>query len=265
MLATDSVNNQNNHKKGVLNYAFEAVPMYRRIASLPDTVQNGDAATALGMAGLALINLPEDGRDVIGAAKQVKSVFTGKPYQAKYDYKDYQHNFSFFRGTAVDKWLHKNADEGKRWAQWLLNNDRPLAETGVGKKIITVTGAKEAEEIETAIKDLKKENVTATKYEGSALGKMTGRAMRRVTKLGLIATAALELPKIIKALDEGNDANTGKQVAKSAINITTITAGIAYGGAIGSKYGNGLGSLLGMGAGVILGSVASNTVQQVVG
>lgn len=265
MLADSVKNSQDNHKKGVLKYAFEAVPMYRRTVSLPDTIQNGDIATGLGMAGLALINLPEDCRDVVGAAKQVKSIFTGEKYKGSYKYKDYQHNFSFFRGTAVDKLLHKKAEEGKGWAQWLLNNDQTLAETGIGKKIISATGAKEITPVETEIKDFKKNNVKAAGYEGHILGEMTGRAMRRVTKLGLIATAALELPKILKAMDEGNDLNTGKQFAKSAINIATVTAGVAYGGAIGSKYGKGLGSLIGMGTGAILGSFVSNTVQGVVG
>ena len=264
VLADSVKNSQDNHKKGVLKYAFEAVPMYRRTVSLPDTIQNGDIAAGLGMAGLALINLPEDCRDVVGAAKQVKSIFTGKPYEGSYKYKDYQHNFSFFRGTAVDELIHKKAGEGKGWANWLLNNDKPLAETELGKKIISATGAIELEPVKTQIKDFKKNNVVAAGYKGHFAGEMTGRAMRRVTKLGLIATAALELPKIIKTMDEGNDLDAGKQFAKSAINIATVTAGVAYGGAIGSKYGKGLGSLVGMGTGAILGSFASNAVQSVV-
>lgn len=265
MLATDSVNNQNNHKKGVLKYAFEAVPMYRRTVSLPDTIKEGDITTGLGMAALALINLPEDCRDVIGAAKQVKSIFTGKPYKGAYDYKNYQHSFSFFRGTAVDKWVHKNAEADKGWAKWLYRNDKTLAETELGEKILTMVGGKEAHLVETEIKDLKDANVVAAKYEGNAFAKATGRAMRRMTKLGLIAMCALEVPKVLKEIDKGNDSNTGKQIAKSAINIASVTAGVAYGGAIGSKYGKGLGSLVGMGAGAILGSVVSNTAQSVVG
>lgn len=266
MLATDSVNNnQNNHKKGVLKYAFEAVPMYRRTVSLPDTIKEGDVTTGLGMAALALINLPEDYRDVVGAAKQVKSIFTGEKYKAPYIYKDYQHSFSFFRGTAVDKWVHKNADAGKGWAQWLYRNDKTLAETSLGKGILKLTGGKEAELVETEIKDLKDANVVAAKYEGNAFAKLTGRAMRRMTKLGLIAMCALEAPKILKEMDKENDANTGKQIAKSALNIASVTAGVAYGGAIGSKYGKGLGSLVGMGAGAILGGVVSNTAQSVLG
>lgn len=263
MLADSVNNNQNKHKKGVLNYAFEAVPMYRRTVSLPDTIKEGDITTGLGMAALALINLPEDWRDVKSAAKQVKSIFTGKPYKGSYIYKDYQHSFSFFRGTAVDKLVHKNADAGKGWAKWLLKNDKTLAETSLGEGILNLAGGKEAHLVPTEIKDLKDANVVAAKYEGNAFAKMTGRAMRRMTKLGLVAMCALEAPKILKEMDKGKDANTGKQIAKSAINITTITTGVAYGGAIGSKYGKGLGSLIGMGAGAILGSVASNTAQSV--
>lgn len=265
MLADSVNNNQDNHKKGVLNYAFEAVPMYRRTVSLPDTIKNGDVTTGLGMAALALINLPEDYRDVVGAAKQVKSIFTGEKYKAPYIYKDYQHSFSFFRGTFLDKWVHKNNDAGKGWGKWLLNNDKTLAETGLGKGILNLVGGKEAELVETEIKDLKNANVVAAKYEGNAFAKITGRAMRRMTKLGLVAMCALEVPKILKEMGKENDANTGKQIAKSAINATSIIAGIGYGGAIGSKYGKGLGSLVGMGAGAILGSVVSNTAQKVVG
>lgn len=266
MLATDSVNNnQNNHKKGVLNYAFEAVPMYRRTVSLPDTIKEGDITTGLGMAALALINLPEDCRDVVGAAKQVKSIFTGKPYEGSYKYKDYQHSFSFFRGTFLDKWVHKNDDAGKGWAKWLLENDKTLAETSLGKGILNLVGGKEAELVPTEIKDLKDANIVAAKYEGNAFAKMTGRAMRRMTKLGLVTLCALEAPKILKEMNKENDAETGKQIAKSAINITSISAGVAYGGAIGSKYGKGLGSLVGMGAGAILGGVVSNTAQSVLG
>lgn len=266
MLATDSVNNNHdNHKKGVLNYAFEAVPMYRRTVSLPDKLKDGDITTGLGMAALALIYFPEDCRDVIGAAKQVKSIFTGKPYKGSYDYKNYQHSFSLIRGSSIDKLVHKNADAGKGWAKWLLKNDKTLAETSLGKGILKLTGGKETELVDTEIKDLKKANVVAAKYEGNAFAKLTGRAMRRMTKLGLVALCALEVPKILKEMNKENDANTCKQVAKSAINIATISAGVAYGGAIGSKYGKGLGSLVGMGAGAILGGVVSNTAQSVVG
>lgn len=58
--------------------------------------------------------------------------------------------------------------------------------------------------------------------------------------------------------------NTAKQTVKSGINLASITAGIAYGGAIGSKYGGPLGSLIGMGTGAVFGSLVSKKAQEVI-
>ena len=93
--------------------------------------------------------------------------------------------------------------------------------------------------------------------------------MNRTTLIGTAVLAALELPKIFKAMNQGDTmadqaGNTIKQTVKSGINLTSITAGIAYGGAIGSKHGGPLGSLVGMGAGAILGSLTSGKVQELI-
>jgi len=58
--------------------------------------------------------------------------------------------------------------------------------------------------------------------------------------------------------------NTAKQTVKSGINFVSITTGIAYGGAIGSKYGKSAGSLIGMGSGAILGALSSKKIQEFV-
>ena len=55
--------------------------------------------------------------------------------------------------------------------------------------------------------------------------------------------------------------NTAKQTVKSGINFASITAGIAYGGAIGAKKFGATGSLIGMGVGATLGAFASNKIQ----
>lgn len=269
----DSVNNQH-HNKSVLDYAFEAVPMYRRVASLPDEVDSGNGTKALGMAALALINLPEDCRDVVGATKQVKSIFTGKPYVGSYNYKELQHPFSFFRGTLLHKLVDPNTSTKPGLGQKLLSYDKTLTETKLGGKILDALGVKI-----TGTKDTKIETIGSTKeapkyleakvFEGSKFGKLTARAMERITAPSLLIVAALELPKIIKACAKGDNlqessGNLISQTVKSGINFASITAGIAYGGAIGSKYGKGFGSLVGMGAGAILGGFASKTVQSVI-
>lgn len=275
MLTPSVENNQNNHKKGVLNYAFEAFPMYRRVASLPDEVKEGDTTKALGLAALALINLPEDCRDVVGAAKQVKSIFTGKPYIGSYNYRELQHPFSFFRGTLLHKLVDPNTSKNPGLGQDLLNADKTLTETRLGGKILDVLGVKIADDL----KETKIETIGSTKespkylkakvFEGSGFGKITARAMERTTALGLCIMAGLEVPKIIDSVIEGKNigekaGNVAEQTIKSGINVAAITAGIAYGGAIGSKYAKGFGSLVGMGAGAILGGFVSKTAQEII-
>ena len=234
--------------------ALESVPPIRRTLNIPDKIEHGEITSALGMSGLALINLPEDFRDVRNALDQFKGV------EAKYEYKDYQHSFSFFRGTAIEKWLHGQIKNGKKWASWLYDNDQTLADNDLGKKLLKSVKGKESEDvIKTTITDFVDERAYAFKYEGSKFAQLTGRALRRTTKLGVLAIALLEVPKIINAISKGE---TIEQTAKSAVNVASITAGISYGGAIGAKQGGAIGSLVGMGFGAVLGGKLSEKVQE---
>lgn len=245
------------NKGDLLFEACEALPQVRRIKSLPDQIENGNATTALGMASLALINLPEDCRDVRSASRQIKGLIT-KDFKPSYDYKNYQHNFSFFRGTAIEKWLHKHIDNGSKWAKWLYDNDITLVNTSFGNKILGLVKAEENNPVKTGIKDFQGKYLSASSYSGNMFGKLTARALQRTTLLGLGVMCLLEVPKIFKS-----DKKI-KQSAKSAVNIASITAGIGYGGAIGAKYGGPTGSLIGMGAGAILGNKISHKAQKLV-
>ena len=51
--------------------ALEAIPTFRRVASLPDKFESNDYLSALGLGALAVINLPEDLRDLKKATQQV--------------------------------------------------------------------------------------------------------------------------------------------------------------------------------------------------
>jgi len=234
------------------NCVFEALPPVRRTLSIPDKIKHGDTTTALGMASLALINLPEDWKDIKGSYRQLKGE------KASYDMKSYQHDFSFFRGTTIEEWLHKHIKSGNKWASLLRNKDITLADTPFGEKIIKLVKADEEDLIKTTIKNAAGEEAFAMKYAGSEFAQLTGRALRRTTLLGVGAIALLELPKIFKS-DEKI-----KQTAKSAMNVASITAGIGYCGAIGAKYGGSAGSLIGMGVGAILGCKLSTKAQEVI-
>ena len=127
--------------------------------------------------------------------------------------------------------------------------------------MLSLTKAQESDFIRTKITNFADEHAYAFKYEGSKFAQLTGRALRRTTKLGVIALALIEVPKIINAISKGE---TIEQTAKSAVNVASITAGIGYGGAIGAKHGGAIGSLVGMGFGALLGGKLSEKVQEVV-
>ncbi len=260
--------------------ALEAIPTFRRISSLPDKIQNGDTLPALGLASLALINLPEDMRDVNSAVDQLKAFKNGQKFQGAYDYKNYQHDFSFFRGTLLEPLVDLKNTKNKERARKLLDWDRPLLDTKFGRKLqewlkVEISDVAEMKKFNKATKtwdpiyDINGQRRFATAFEGGAFGKLTARALNRTTLLGVAALSLLEVPKIFKAMNQGDSiaeqaGNTAKQTVNSGINIASITAGIAYGGAIGSKHGGPLGSLVGMGAGAILGGLISKKTQEAI-
>lgn len=265
-------------KHGLFSYAMEAVPTFRRLSSVSDKINDGntyDTASALGMAGLAFINLPEDLRDTIGAAKQVKALITGKEFKAAYDYKNYQHPFSFFRGTLLHNAVHPEKTKIPKIADKLLEMDKTLADTKFGNIMMDLMKVEENDIIQTTIKDVDftESNPTflnAVKFKGEGklakFGELTARAMKRTTILGLVALSALELPKIIEKFNTGETVgekaeNGAKQILKAGINVASITAGIGYLGALGAKKFGSTGSIVGMGLGAILGSFVSQKIQ----
>jgi len=269
---------QTTSQDSVFVYALESLPPVRRIASLPDKIQNNDYIPALGLASLALINFPEDVRDIKSAGEQINTFLKGGKYQGSYDYKNFQHDFSFFRGTMLERFVDLKQSKNKKLAKKLLSWDKSLLQTNFGSKInnLLKVEASDFAEVKTfnkekgvweIAKDINGKARFATTFEGSAFAKLTARAMSRTTLIGTAVLAVIELPKIFKAMGEGDNiteqaGNTVKQTVKSGINLVSITAGIAYGGAIGSKYGKAVGSLVGMGAGAVLGSLTFKKVQE---
>lgn len=258
----------------------EALPPIRRLISLPDKADSGDYLGVLGAIGLTAINFPEDWRDIKTAAGQVHSTIKGEKYIGAYDYKNFQHEFSFFRGTLLEPLVDPEKTKFPKLAEKLLDIDKSLLDTKFGQKIMNLLKVEDDEFME--VKKFNKKTQTweiaehingetryARSFKGSRFGKITARAMARTTRIGIAILAALELPKIIKSMTQGDNfgekaGSTTKQVLKSGINLASTTAGIAYGGAIGSKYGKGFGSLIGMGIGAFLGATVSQKVQDTI-
>lgn len=254
---------------------FGSLPPVRRLMSLPDKFANGDIAAGVGLASLALVNLPEDCRDIKAGYNQLAAKLAGKTYVAPYVYQNLQHPFSFFRGTLLHNLVDPNKAKNKDLALKLFQMDTTVADTVFGQKILNFLGVKQNGTAPTQIKNIGHTDANpfyleAKKYVGGGIfGDLTARAMNRTTKIGAIILAAIELPKIFRAMGEGDSlseqvGSTVKQTGKSAINVTSILAGIGYGGALGAKKFGAIGSLVGMGVGAVIGATASNKIQEVI-
>ena len=268
----------------IKNSALDVIPMLRRTSSLKDKMDNSDTIGVAGSVGLTVVNLPEDLRDMNSAWGKFKAFLKGEKYQGAYDYKNYQHDFSFLRGTLLEPFIDLKNTKNKALAKKLYASDKTILSTGFGKKIRDLLGVEMSDQVEVrkfnketsvweVARDINGKARRATAFEGKgkfkAFGELTARAMNRTTLIGTGVLAALELPKILKAMNQGDNivdqtGNTFKQTAKSGINLASITAGIAYGGAIGSKHGGPLGSLVGMGVGAAFGSFTSKKLQEAI-
>ena len=246
-----------------LSSIFDICPIFRRVERVPDKVEAEDYIPAAGLVSLAVLNAPEDWRDMKSAYRQIKSGAEGKNFIPTYNYKTAQHPFSFFRGTLLHKFVNPATSPCPKFAKWLLKNDTTLWDTKLKNFIINKFNVQE-----TPI-DTKIENITSTKEKPSHViakefitkspfGELTARAMTRTTKIGAAVLGGLEAAHLIKEISDGE--NAIKATAKSAVNFASSVAGIGYGGAIGAKYFGPVGSLVGMGIGAIAGNKISDLI-----
>lgn len=246
----------------------------RRIIGLPDMIKSGDTIAAAGLAGLTVISLPEDCRDLKAAYNHSACVIRKKRIPAPYNFHKYQHDFSFFRGTLLHELMKKvKSKRGKKIVAKIYNADKTVYNTKLGKWIQKALGITNGKDVKSKVKNLFGEEIPVQKIivkkDFLGLKELTGRAMKRTSILGIAFMGALELPKIIKSLFKGESnkekaKSFGTQTAKSSLNVLGLTAGMGYLGAIGAKKYGALGSLIGMGLGVILGAGASNEIQKLV-
>ena len=247
-------------KENKLPSVFDVIPTFRRIEKVPDKIENSDFVPASGLVALAVLNAPEDWRDMKSAYSQIKSGLTDKPFIPSYNYKIAQHPFSFFRGTLLHKFVNPKTSPCPKLAKWLFKNDTTLWNTKLRDYVAKKFNIKESW-IKTSIKNITYTDAHPSYIDAksfitkSTFGELTARAMTRTTKIGTIVLGGLEAAHLVKEISDGE--NAIKSTAKSAINLFSSIAGIGYGGAIGAKHLGPVGSLVGMGLGAIAGNQVS--------
>lgn len=248
-----------------------SVAPVRRVIGIPDMVKQGDVTAAAALAALTLVSLPEDCRDIHAAYKHSACVLTKKRIPLAYNYRKYQHDFSFFRGTLLHEGMKRvKSEKGKRIVQKLYDFDKTLYNTKLGKWLQKIMGITNGKEAASSCKKLSGEMLKVQKIivkkDFLGLKELTGRAMKRTSILGVIFMGLLEVPRLIKSAKKGKNKEEkaksfGVQTAKSTLNVLGLTAGMGYLGAIGAKKFGAAGSLIGMGLGVIAGAAASKGAQ----
>lgn len=266
---------QNKKDDDILNpvekTVVNSVAPARRLYDIPEMVKSGDTFAAAGLAGLTIVCLPEDCRDLKAAYNHSSCVLRKRRISAPYNYHKYQHDFSFFRGTLLHEAMKRvKSERGKKIVDRLYKADITLYNTKFGKFMQKILGITNGKEVKSKIKNLYGQEVSVQKIivkkDFLGLKELTGRALKRTSLLGLAFMGLLELPKIIKSMTKGDDAQEksksfAKQVGKSSLNVFGVTAGMGYLGAIGAKKYGALGSLIGMGLGVIAGAGTSKWIQ----
>ena len=243
-------------KKDETSSIFDIVPQVQKAEQL----QKSNSASTPAIATLALLNAPEDIRDMQGACKQISSLIKGEKFVPPYNYKIAQHPFSFFRGTLLNNFVNPNTSPFPKLAKWLLKKDTTLLQTKLGDWICKIFNIKESY-INTKIKSTtytktKPNYVKAKVFEGNTFGTLTARALTRTPKLGVLALGAVEGIDILSNVANGE--NFFKTTAKSATNLLGSITLSGYCGAIGSKMFGITGSMLGTGFGNFANSKLNN-------
>ena len=256
--------------KAIMAILSPIVPV-RRISSLPDNIDDENYARAAGLIGLAIVNLPEDTNDLKDAAKQI---FKGE--LPKYDYKNCQTEFSFFRGTVLQPIVNRMGKLGVK----LYSFDKSLNNTKFGEYLSKIFKFEidelNSEATERFVPKVKLDKsgkpvvidvqVFARKLQGKPFAKIIGRALLRTPIISVLALSLLELPSIIKKIAKAdglkNKVKEGTvQGLKSSINVSSILAGIGIIGALFARKGPAY-SLFGMGIGSVAGTYGSKYIQK---
>lgn len=241
---------------------FETIPIYSKTKDIPDKMTNKDYQCASALASLAVLSGPEEIGELFSAMKQIKSKFSGKPYDKPYDNKIAQHPFTFFQGTILRDYLNPYSKDClfPKLASWLLKLDKSFIDTKLGGYICRKLGI-EVENISTTIRSMTYTDELPNYIEAKVIKtnnpfkELIGRTMARTPVLGAAAIIGIGSMHTKHKIDDGGDPL--KECVKTATTLGTTILGIGSLGALGAKHFGATGSLLGIAAGTYLGAEVS--------
>ncbi len=258
-------NVQFNNEDSVLE---EGIPIHSRVDDAPDDMSDKKYFAAMSAIYAAILNGPEDVRDIMNAYQQIRKGFPEpKTYHSGYDNKIGQHPFSFFRGTVISEYLNPLSEEcpNPKLAQKIIEQDKTLWDTKIGKFVqkhlkietdYTTTKMQHICSLPTHNRFIKAQVIKTN----NSVKDIIARAMLRTPKIGLIAAGVVEGIKIIKSVFDGG--NFFNEIKNSAISLGTTVTATGILGAIGAKHVGPTGSLVGISLGAIVGAFVDKQLEK---
>jgi len=251
-------------------YAGGIVPTVRRLGSMPDTVENHDWLRAGTLLTLAAANFPGDFRELeragVEAGKLFRAAKSGENLKEIFKLKG-QHEMTAIRGTVLEPLANKY-----NWVKKLDDFDGVLYNTKFGKFIRNTFNISKDHSKTDFIKRGTQQNVSyisTYQFNGNYAQQLTGRVLHRISKVGLLFSAALEIPALVRSITQTEGTATdkakafGKQLIKSAGYVGFVNLGIAVAGAILAPHTY-IGALAAMAVGSAVGIMASKGVNKLV-
>jgi len=242
----------NNPLQMLFTGLLSIIPATKRLAPIEDNEKQNNLFKAVGLGLLALINLKEDLRDLLSVFGKTKSGVD----------KEYKAVFKFFAGTPIESLLMKS----KTGREIFKKFDTTLADTFLGESLrnkLNITQELELVERKIYYPFSKHPEIIERpyiKFSGSFVGKVAMLGLNRITKLGLLFAAILELPKIIQETEKGNY----KQISKSLINVASFALFGAFTSSFLAFPFGVAGSVLGLGIGFYIGNKVSKYINAMI-
>jgi len=236
----------NNPLQMLFTGLLSIIPATRRLAPIEDNEKQNNLFKAVGLGLLAMINLKEDFRDILSTIGKTKSEVD----------KEYKAVFKFFAGTPVEPLL-KKSEIGRKI---FYEVDTALGSTNLALKLEEKLGVQHYDKLvkkEIFFPIINKSEIIKRKYikfTGPFAGKVLMLGLNRITKLGLIFMAMLEMPTIIREMKNKKDY---KQIVKSSNNVIISSFFGAFSSALLAYMFGTAGSVFGLGLGLYIGNKTS--------
>lgn len=162
--------------------------------------------------------------------------------------------WTFFKNTFLDNKVSQNS--------FLRTLDKTILNTKAGADIVEALGGKIVTE---EVADQAGKTVLKKTIEGTAASQVVGNTMAKISGLNLIFASVLEIPDIVKSIENGD---APQQIGRSAVNVTAGWVSTTFFSSLFKKIApqkfKSIAGLVGGAVGAVLGGIGTSKFNNVV-